>query len=248
MANPDLRLIDQRYSYYADSEGDIWKIMKGRPRKQNTNTICHRKFNGKWFRLLKASPKGKNKNYLGIHLKVDLPDTVHRLVLIAFNKVSNYKNLQVNHINRNTFDNRPSNLEWCTNKENKLHSTVTELTKSYSELEADWKARFSKKYSNRDNFIADNSSYKIKYDIDAIKWHLENRELTLKEISTKLGCSLKSVRYWKEKCKYKKRLTIKDKIVLLLKEDSSLSAKELATKTDVRITSIHGVLRKMSKE
>lgn len=46
---------------------------------------------------------------------------VHRLIWITF--IENIFNKPfINHINRNKWDNRVANLEWCTPKENNIHS------------------------------------------------------------------------------------------------------------------------------
>ena len=54
----------------------------------------------------------------------------HRLVMICFNKVDNYKNLQVNHIDGNKQNNTLNNLEWCTNQENRIHAVKLGLAVS----------------------------------------------------------------------------------------------------------------------
>ena len=54
---------------------------------------------------------GKSKSYFR-----------HRLVMICFNPVENYQELQVNHIDGNKLNNSFENLEWCTNRENYIHA------------------------------------------------------------------------------------------------------------------------------
>lgn len=54
----------------------------------------------------------------------------HRLVMICFNKVENYQDLQVNHIDGNKQNNNLENLEWCTNQENRIHAVKLGLAAS----------------------------------------------------------------------------------------------------------------------
>lgn len=72
--------------------------------------------------ILKMSDNG----YHRVTLSVKCARTnffVHKLIAQAF--IPNPDNkLQVNHINRNKYDNRVVNLEWCTPSENTIHSYI----------------------------------------------------------------------------------------------------------------------------
>lgn len=70
-------------------------------------------------------PIGRGKRtfpYFNAYFKeINKSCAVHRLVAMAFIPNPNNKPC-VNHINGNRTDNRPSNLEWVTDKENVVHS------------------------------------------------------------------------------------------------------------------------------
>lgn len=55
---------------------------------------------------------------------------VHRLVMETFKPVSNKNEMQVNHVDGIKSNNNLNNLEWCTCRENILHSHKTGLIKS----------------------------------------------------------------------------------------------------------------------
>ena len=64
-------------------------------------------------------------------------ESVHRLVAIAY--VENPSNKpEVNHINGNSYDNRPENLEWVTSSENQQHAVDTGLQKTLFGEDAPW--------------------------------------------------------------------------------------------------------------
>lgn len=46
----------------------------------------------------------------------------HRLVMLCFCPRQDANNFQVNHIDGNKLNNSLSNLEWCTNQENRIHA------------------------------------------------------------------------------------------------------------------------------
>jgi hypothetical protein len=74
--------------------------------------------------LLKEIPhhKGYVKVDLGLKDGTRKRFFVHRLVMLCFNPIDNYSELQVNHINGNKSDNSLNNLEWCTASENIKHA------------------------------------------------------------------------------------------------------------------------------
>lgn len=93
--------------YQVSDKGRV-KSLPRRMRKKEL--ILTSTSNGTGYMIVNLYKDKKRKSHL-----------VHRLVLSAFNPVEDSNNLEVNHKNFETHDNRLSNLEWCTKQENMDH-------------------------------------------------------------------------------------------------------------------------------
>lgn len=109
--------------------------------------------NGKLFSLkINKFLKGSidSKGYLYYDLRSENAiykcPKAHRLVMMAFSK--DMKKEQINHKNGIKTDNRIENLEWCTNRENRIHAIKDKLKNeiNYGILQYDLNGNFIKKY------------------------------------------------------------------------------------------------------
>lgn len=243
MGNTVLRPINSIavQDYYVDTEGFLYRKLLGRPR--DTGNTCYMLYEESWFILLKPNRSGKYKNYLS-HKTTDTNIRVHRAVLSTFKPISNCEELQVNHIDRNTFNNHIDNLEWVTNKENTSHRFTVDRPDTIENM--------FKEYTNKwENRHARSDKYKVKaiggtqiYDKDLIIELLYNTRLTLPQIALVTGTSLRAVRYWQEKEKVS-RYGLLDIVVLLQEDNPNITVKELAIRANTLVTSIHAILRKV---
>jgi len=93
--------------YEIDTKGNVWNIKRGIALKTSTNN--------RGYRLIHLQKQGKK--WSGLH---------HRLVAECF--IANPDGLeQVNHINGDKTDNRPSNLEWVSRQQNWDHAKREQL-------------------------------------------------------------------------------------------------------------------------
>lgn len=59
--------------------------------------------------------------------------SVHRLVMITFHPIDNYKEMEINHIHGEKTDNHDTDLEWVTHSENMIHAYATGLNQNIRE-------------------------------------------------------------------------------------------------------------------
>jgi len=243
MGNTVLRPINDTdlKDYFVDKEGFLWKKLLGNPR--HTGNTCYRCYEGNWFILLKPSVSGKYKNYLA-HNNGNITIRTHRAVLSAFNPVDGWELLQVNHKDRNTFNNSLDNLEWVTNKENAIHRFTVDMLDTVENLYTDWCIKWKIRHSKSDTYTPNSIGGQQIYDKDLIIELLYNSRLTLPNIALVTGASKRAVRYWQEKEKIK-RPCLEDIVYILIKEYPSITNKELSYRTGSLVTSINSVLRKV---
>lgn len=136
---------------------EIWKDVKGYEGKYQVSNLGRVKSLLKWYplqsRYVEREKILKNctvsRGYLAVKLCANNERTckVHRLVAEAF--IPNPDNKpQVNHINGIKSDNRVENLEWCTNKENSVHSHKTGLQLPKKVVQYDLNGNFIKEWDS----------------------------------------------------------------------------------------------------
>ena len=112
MSFPDgLRVISCNPRYGVTAEGEVWSCTSG-------SWQMMRKVESSGYHKVKLSSKGRQRMH-----------SVHSLVMAAFVGVRP-NGLVINHKDGDKLNNRVSNLEYCTYRENWLHALRTGLSRS----------------------------------------------------------------------------------------------------------------------
>ena len=99
-----------------------WVVIENHPDYEVSNqgnVRSNKKWRGKGTILMKPKTRGYDRNYLCVILD-NKSYSVHRLVASAF--IPNLENKPtIDHIDRNTLDNRVENLRWATQSEQSIN-------------------------------------------------------------------------------------------------------------------------------
>lgn len=118
----------------SDPKNDEWRTIADAPMYEvSSSGKVRRSIPGQGTRAgLVLSPCETKKGYAMVHLSDNgrrFSSYVHRLVATAFIPNPN-SHPQVNHIDSNKSNNDVSNLEWCTNRQNRSHA-VRSMTHAF---------------------------------------------------------------------------------------------------------------------
>lgn len=137
--------------YFATADGQIW---------YGENKVCKRQITKRQYPVIRISRTKKRVEYF-----------VHRLVAEAF--IPNPENKPcINHINGNKYDNRATNLEWCTIAENNAHMHKYGLWKK-SEKKSGIKYLYWEKGINRWKYRIGTKTYGSYKTLDEAKKKVE---------------------------------------------------------------------------